>query len=142
MIQVTGVMCIYVFIFHIHHPIRAGTLPPGTRTTRYYQYTDHRFKKDSYSSKAHNKANLWHLTTTKTTCKKKTHYKNHLNSGALGPSLSREVGISRGSILTPERRSRLLLSQIINIPMHRVIRAPAAPKQAVVMRAGSYRGAS
>ena len=68
-------------------------------------------------------------------------YKNHLNSGTLGPSLSISVGTSLISSFLPSFLSLLLLSSTINIAKNPAIQAPVAPNAAVVARAGIYFGA-
>lgn len=69
-------------------------------------------------------------------------HKNHLNSSTLGPSLNFIVGTSFAVSFTPCRRFRRWLSHNMKRPKHPVTKHPTAPKQAVVIRAGAYLGAS
>lgn len=67
---------------------------------------------------------------------RKSLYKNHLNSGTLGPSFNISVGTSLISSFIPSFLSLRLLSSTINILNEAAINAPVAPKAAVVANAG------
>lgn len=69
-------------------------------------------------------------------------YRNHLNSGTLGPSRNFIVGTSCAVSLTPCALLRFLLSHIMNAPSMAATKHPQAPKEAMVMSAGSYLGES
>lgn len=72
-------------------------------------------------------------------------YKNHLNSGAPGPSLNLSVATAPTPpvvLWTPSFLSLLLLSHAIHSPSTTVQTSPTPPKAAVVASAGMYLGAS
>lgn len=72
-------------------------------------------------------------------------YKNHLNSGAPGPSLNLSVATAPTPptvLRTPSLASLLLLSHAIHRPSSTVATRPTPPKAAVVASAGMYLGAS
>lgn len=69
-------------------------------------------------------------------------YKNHLNSGFLGPSLNFSVLTSLALKFTPCLLFLLLLSSVMKIPNSSASNAPVAPNAAVVANAGTYFGAS
>ena len=72
-------------------------------------------------------------------------YKNHLNSGAPGPSLNLSVATAPTPptvLRTPSLESLFLLSHAIHRPSSTVQTSPTPPKAAVVASAGMYLGAS